>query len=767
MIAATSTSGYSVYLPGGFSNLVAVEPGAIFLGLVSGGNTIGATAISTLELAPGELAPGELASGELASGAAAGTLTAFGTQFVNFAQIGVDPGASWALGGGDTLAQGTTLSDAGSLDLSGATAGGGVVTIDNTAGVPAAMAISDRGSWSGLSSLVAGGSGSGDVVIDTAGSMGSANVVVAQGVGSSGEITVDGTQSLLNDTGSFVAGDGGLGGLTVEAGGTAIAGDGAVIANASGASGSAINVSGEGSAFRVAGSLVVGNAGFGSLALSQSATVTAGRLDAGAGAGGDGVVSVAGVGTSLNLSGDLTVGGQSTGELSILSGAVVSAVNGNVGGTSGSGNVDIEGSGSALDLSGTLSIGLNAPAVFTLGENTELTLSGSVVTGADGVFNQDGTVDPANVVNDNVTNLGNGAKTEADVSIENSGVYTLSNGTASMYTPLITYDANPDTDGGSASGVWQIGNLGTLVLNATTVDASQTIEFTRNNAVLEIGQVPATNIGTITPGSPNVLPGFEAPIQNYKTGDKILFNGLSYGSDTMSGNAVTLWSGAGGTGSDLGSLSFITPSGAADNTGAGLAAAQIETGAVACFAAGTRIGTQGGFTRVEELRVRDTVLTADGRCEAVVWVGSRTVDCVRHPRPETVWPVRIAKGAFGANTPARNLHLSPDHAVFVNGVLVPVKLLINGTTIAQVKRRTVTYHHIELSTHEVILAEGLPVESYLDVGDRANLAGDRAADLYPSFDVSPDAAMVWETRGAAPLVVAGKALAGARGWERP
>jgi hypothetical protein len=74
---------------------------------------------------------------------------------------------------------------------------------------------------------------------------------------------------------------------------------------------------------------------------------------------------------------------------------------------------------------------------------------------------------------------------------------------------------------------------------------------------------------------------------------------------------------------------------------------------------------------VEKLRVGDEVLTADGRREAIVWVGSRTMDCARHPRPETVWPVRVRAGAFGENVPVRDLYLSPDHAVFVNDVLVP------------------------------------------------------------------------------------------------
>ena len=140
------------------------------------------------------------------------------------------------------------------------------------------------------------------------------------------------------------------------------------------------------------------------------------------------------------------------------------------------------------------------------------------------------------------------------------------------------------------------------------------------------------------------------------------------------------------------------------------------------------------------------------------------MDCKRHPKPETVWPVRVAAGAFGPGRPVRDLFLSPDHAVFVNEVLVPVKLLVNGASIVQVRRPMVTYYHVELPEHAVILAEGLPVESYLDVGDRANFADQDTVRLFPDFDarLAPDAARVWETKGAVPLVVAGDALEAVR-----
>jgi Hint domain len=189
-----------------------------------------------------------------------------------------------------------------------------------------------------------------------------------------------------------------------------------------------------------------------------------------------------------------------------------------------------------------------------------------------------------------------------------------------------------------------------------------------------------------------------------------------------------------------------------------LAAAQIE-----CFAAGTRIRTTKGLVAVEDLREAMIVPThVSGETMPIVWIGSRTLDCARHPRPETVWPVRVAVGAFGPGLPSRALFLSPDHAVFVNGVLVPVKLLINGSTIVQVKRKSVTYFHVELPRHDVVLAEGLPVESYLDVGDRPNFAGQSGGvtRLFPDFAAQrmPNAALAWESMACAALVMSGGRL---------
>jgi len=182
-------------------------------------------------------------------------------------------------------------------------------------------------------------------------------------------------------------------------------------------------------------------------------------------------------------------------------------------------------------------------------------------------------------------------------------------------------------------------------------------------------------------------------------------------------------------------------------------------GLIACFAAGTRLRGEDRDVPVEAMRVGDRVSAHFGGVfEPIVWIGRRRVDCLRHPRPSVVWPVRIVTGAFGRRLPNRDLLLSPDHAVFVDGVLIPVKHLINGTTIRQEPVESITYLHVELSRHDVVLAEGLPVETFLDTGNRSIFTSRAGATvLHPDFGPR-----VWEAEGCAPLVIVGPAVSAVR-----
>ena len=188
---------------------------------------------------------------------------------------------------------------------------------------------------------------------------------------------------------------------------------------------------------------------------------------------------------------------------------------------------------------------------------------------------------------------------------------------------------------------------------------------------------------------------------------------------------------------------------------------------VACFRAGTRIATPAGEVAVEALKVGDHVRLARGGKRCILWIGHRRIDCARHPRPETVWPVRIAAGAFGAGVPYRDLWLSPDHAVLLDGVLVPVKYLIDGERIVQVRMETVEYWHVELAQHDVLLAEGLPSESYLDTGDGASFDNGVTVRLVPEFRAADAVMREWEARACAPLSVhLSRANAGEVGAQR-
>src|SRR6185312_15706459 len=172
---------------------------------------------------------------------------------------------------------------------------------------------------------------------------------------------------------------------------------------------------------------------------------------------------------------------------------------------------------------------------------------------------------------------------------------------------------------------------------------------------------------------------------------------------------------------------------------------------VQCFARGTRIASPRGAIPVETLSIGDAVLLASGDTAPITWFGFREVDCRRHPEPCNVWPVRICRGAFGDASPQRDLLLSPDHAVFADGVLIPVKYLINGRSIRQVRRTRIDYFHIELPRHDILLAEGLAVESYLDTGTRRHFAnGGVPVALHPDFS-----SLAWEAGGCAPLIVTG------------
>jgi hypothetical protein len=134
-----------------------------------------------------------------------------------------------------------------------------------------------------------------------------------------------------------------------------------------------------------------------------------------------------------------------------------------------------------------------------------------------------------------------------------------------------------------------------------------------------------------------------------------------------------------------------------------------------CFYPGTLIRTPLGESAVESLIAGDLVTLADGRTAPIFWLGRQTIS-TRFADPMRVLPIRIKAGALGENLPARDLLISPDHAILIDDVLVQAGALVNDTSIVRETDvpEVFTYYHVELATHELLLAEGAQAESFVD-----------------------------------------------------
>jgi hypothetical protein len=210
------------------------------------------------------------------------------------------------------------------------------------------------------------------------------------------------------------------------------------------------------------------------------------------------------------------------------------------------------------------------------------------------------------------------------------------------------------------------------------------------------------------------------------------FFGAGGGGGYGGGGGGSSGGGGGGGGSYLDTALVTNGVKSADaNTGNG--SVTIDPAPI-CFLRGTRLRTVTGDKSVESLTVGESVLTASGEARPIRWIGSRGLDCTHHPNPDLVWPIRIEAGSLGENLPARDLWMSPFHSILIEGVLVHAEKLVNGATIVQVPRSRVEYWHVELESHDILLAEGLPAESYLDVGNRTGFVnGGDYLEAHPDF----------------------------------
>jgi autotransporter-associated beta strand protein len=173
-----------------------------------------------------------------------------------------------------------------------------------------------------------------------------------------------------------------------------------------------------------------------------------------------------------------------------------------------------------------------------------------------------------------------------------------------------------------------------------------------------------------------------------------------------------------------------------DNNGIG-SGTLITENQVACYCRGTGIATAHGEVPVERLAIGDLVMTASGALRPIKWIGTRSYGGRFIMGRKDILPICFKAGSLDDNVPTRDLWISPHHAMYFEnergGVLVEAKDLINGVSIVQADHvEEVEYFHIELDTHDIIVAEGALSETFIDDDSRAMFHNaEEYAALYP------------------------------------
>lgn len=245
--------------------------------------------------------------------------------------------------------------------------------------------------------------------------------------------------------------------------------------------------------------------------------------------------------------------------------------------------------------------------------------------------------------------------------------------------------------------------------SSITVDASLVNVGLLNGVTVDFASANGTGLFAYDTGLVNLSLSTPPNVINVQSGDRIEVVGSN--SVQQVGNTVTFY----------GSLGILSPLGSYTIPAGVTYSYDPSTDTLtftSCFLRGTLIRTPEGDVPVEDLRVSDVVVTHKGVAE-IRWIGRRRIDPKAIDKPRDTLPIRIQAGAIAEGVPARDLYVSPDHCMFLEESLIPAKFLLNGSTITQeTTLAPFDYFHIELEQHAIVLAEGAPTETYLDLGGR-------------------------------------------------
>ena len=363
----------------------------------------------------------------------------------------------------------------------------------------------------------------------------------------------------------------------------------------------------------------------------------------------------------------------------------------------------------------------NAGTVSQIGY---LTLNGSILNDAGATYafgttasisNAGGTFVNAGTLTDSATN----GAVDIDAALTNTGLVQAGAGTLQL-RGAVTNDGTLAAAGGNLQ-VFAAVSAGTGLSGTTTIGSGASAEF--SNAVAANQTVRfAANTGRLQLDDPSAFAG---TVAGFQIGD-VTEIGISHTAgdqaNLLAGNVLQVSSAANAPLATLQLDPAANYAGlffhlAADTATGG---SDITLSTVACYCAGTLIQTADGEVPVERLAIGDTVVTASGDHRPIRWIGQRRYSGRFLAGRRGLLPVRFRAGSLGGGLPKRDLFVSPKHAMFLGGVLIPAHALVNGSTIEQVRRaETVSYFHVELETHDILLAEGAAAESFLDDDSRA------------------------------------------------
>jgi hypothetical protein len=242
--------------------------------------------------------------------------------------------------------------------------------------------------------------------------------------------------------------------------------------------------------------------------------------------------------------------------------------------------------------------------------------------------------------------------------------------------------------------------------------------------------LPGTTVSGFTLGDTIDLPGIA-----YSTPNSAGVNGSDQLQFTEGGNTYEIQL----AGNYAGQIFALAPDGNSPVAGTDITVTP-------CYCRGTLIRTARGQKKVENLKIGEMVKTASGAARPIKWIGRRSYGGRFVMGRKDILPVCIKAGALADNVPARDLWISPNHAMYFKdrhgeGVLIEAGDLVNGASIVQAQSvEKIEYIHIELETHDVIIAEGAPSETFIDDDDRALFHNAHEYwRLYPDEEAPPAA----------------------------